>query len=783
MMRYVFYFFTLVLSTNCYSQEITQTIKGKILDSESLQPLPGATIVILGTEPLKGCTSNSEGMFYLENVPVGRQTIRVNFIGYEPVTIPDIMVGSAKEVYLEIKLTESTTSLDEVKVVASKKNKALNEMATLSSKSFSVEETKRYAASISDPGRMAQSYAGVTSGDDATNQIIIRGNSPNGLLWRMEGVEIPAPSHFAEEGYAAGFVSILNANMLSTSDFYTGAFPAEFNNAYSGVFDIRLRNGNSDKNENAFQFGALGTDLTTEGPFSKNSKSSYLINYRYSTLSILKKIGIDVMGDETPHYQDLSFKLNFPTKKAGTFSIWGLGGNSNTESANAIADSTQWNNWDSNKKDYFKTGMGAGGVTHFSHIGEKSYIKSILSVSGNYSQDNVLELNNDYILQKIYEDRFENYALRFSSFVNRKFSSRLSSRFGADYSHIGFNMMANERKSGKLESNINEKGNSWYYYVFNQNKYRFNKSITANFGLGYSYMNLGESHSLEPKFAIECSLTPTQSIGFASGIYSRHEELNAYFMSIPLNETNYVYPNKNLKLKKTAHFVLSYNNTIANHLVFKSEIYYQHLYNVPIAVNPNSTFSTISQRWDGWNSDSLKSSGIGRNYGIELTLEKSFSNSYYFMITASLFDSKFRAADMKWYNTQYNSNYAFNILGGKEFYMGSKHNKIFGLNAKAVYAGGQRYTPIDKEATKELERTIVVQKQRFTKQLPHYFRIDVSASFRINRKNTAHIFSLDIQNATNRKNIQSNYYDFYNDEIRYIYNLGMVPVFNYRIEF
>lgn len=154
-------------------------------------------------------------------------------------------------------------------------------------------------------------YTGVVYAGDSRNDIVIRGNSPMGLLWRLDGVEIPNPNHFAALGTTGGAISIINNNLLTNSDFFTGAFPAEYGNATDGVFDLKLRSGNNENREYVFQVGLNGFELGAEGPFSKNAEASYLINYRYSTYALLHAIGIETgEGSSTPFYQDLPFKLD-----------------------------------------------------------------------------------------------------------------------------------------------------------------------------------------------------------------------------------------------------------------------------------------------------------------------------------------------------------------------------------------------------------------------------------------------------------------------------------------
>src|SRR5688572_1623639 len=346
------------------AQNLTQTIRGRILDRESQAPLIGASVALVSTNPVMAVMTDADGYFKLSKVPVGRHTIKINYVGYEEQVVPELLLGSGKELVLSIGLAENLNQMQEVVIKAeAEKGRAQNEMAVLSARTISVEETKRYAASLSDPARAALNYAGVGATEDMSNEIVVRGNSPKGVLWRLEGIEIPNPNHFSEEGASGGPISILSVNMIDNSDFFTGAFPAEYGNALSGIFDMKLRKGNNEKREYAFQAGVLGVDFAAEGPFKKGGKASYLANYRYSTLAVLNKIGIKLDGDNTPDFQDFSFKVNVPTQKAGIFSVWGIGGLSNDVSK-AETDPDKWTEKEDHFNDVFRSGMGVTGLSH-----------------------------------------------------------------------------------------------------------------------------------------------------------------------------------------------------------------------------------------------------------------------------------------------------------------------------------------------------------------------------------------------------------------------------------
>lgn len=324
--RFMLWICLSVFSLALKAQIPTQTVRGIIVDKISQSPLPGVVVVLVNSNPLIGTSTDEEGRFKLTQVPVGKQTLKVSFIGYKENVMQNLSVNAGKELVLNVSLEEDIKSMSEVVVTAKvEKNKPLNDMSMVSTRAFSVEETQKFAAAVNDPARMATSFAGVVNGSDGGNMISIRGNSPNGLLWRMEGVEIPNPNHFSNVGTSGGGIAIISSQLLSNSDFSTGAFASEYGNALSGVFDLKLRKGNNQKREYTFQAGVLGVDVSTEGPFKKGYDGSYLVNYRYSTLGLLSKMGVPI-GDATTTFQDLSFNVSLPTKKLGTFGVFGFGG-------------------------------------------------------------------------------------------------------------------------------------------------------------------------------------------------------------------------------------------------------------------------------------------------------------------------------------------------------------------------------------------------------------------------------------------------------------------------
>ena len=755
----------------------TQTIRGTILDRESKATLPGASVVILGTDPLIGAATDFDGTFEIRNVPIGRHDIQVSFIGYETATLPEVLVGSGNEVILTIEITEAVMAIGEV-VVTNVKGEPINEMSTISAKSFSVEETKRYAASIGDPARMAQNFAGVSTGDDASNEIIIRGNSPNWLLWRLEGVEIPSPNHFSEEGGSAGAVSILSTNMLDVSDFYSGAFSAEFGNALSGVFDIRLRNGNNQEYEYSAQLGVLGLELAAEGPFKKGYGGSFLLNYRYSTLAILNNLNIQVSENTLPEYQDLALKVNLPTKKAGTFSIWGIGGSSSTDEQ-YLPDTTLGEEFKYGYSDYTTTGMYAVGLTHTIFTDSRSFVKTVISSSGSHSSQTFDQMDSLGVMKEDFYDDLQSNAIRLNSFYNRKISSRLTVRGGVILSRSNFNYFTHSKDSlDNWVTRINGKGNTNQYQFYAQGKYKFTDKLVLTAGLQYMYFALNKDNSIEPRLGLTYELPHYQKISVGFGMHSKPEQLSTYFVETQDANGNTYLPNINLGLTSSTHYVVSYERRFET-ILAKAEAYYQYMPNLPVANNPNKIWSPI---FGGASSeDTLANIGKGRNYGLEITVQKFFTNSYYFMITSSLFQSEYQAADGVWRSTKYNVNYINNIIGGKEFKWGD--NKMISANARVVWTGGKRLVPIDLDASIAEGEGVYETDRLWATKGSDYFRIDIGAKLHFFNPKVEHVISLDIQNVTNRANQWTEIYNPETEQIQQYPMAGLIPILSYKIKF
>ncbi len=763
---------------NTLTNNLYQTIRGTVIDYDTQIPVIGANVVVINSEPFLGASTDLNGNFKIEKVPVGRHTLSISFLGYESKNLPNILLGAGKELVLTIELVESVVEMEEI-VVRATQNKAevLNEMATVSAQSFSVEETKRYAASISDPARMVSAFAGVSSnGGDDQNAIIIRGNSPRGLLWRMEGVEIPNPNHFASEGASSGGISILSTNVLGKSDFYTGAFPSQYGNALSGVFDLKMRNGNNENREYTLQAGILGVEAAVEGPLKKGSGASFLVNYRYSTLALLNNLGIAIVGDEDiTTYQDASFKLNIPTQKLGTFSLWGLGGLSKNI----------YEPKDYDYRDVEHADMGAMGLSHLAILGKKTYLKTTLSLSGTSIGED--EIDNEGSFQGIYEQTFNKTYARAQARLNTKLSPKHILEAGLTYTNLGYNFKeiyeatASDNPLEDFER-FNEKGNAGTLQAYTSWKFRLAENLSWVNGVHFLQFGLNGKTAIEPRSALKWQFRPNQSLSLGFGIHSRVESLEYYLAKETLSNGTDIQPNKNLDFSKAQHYVLGYDISVNNQWYFKTEAYYQRLYNIPVSTIQGSFFSTLLLE-DGFTTEPMVNDGTGRNYGLEFTAQRFFSKGLYLLATASLYEAKYTPLDGIERNTPFNGNFNFNALAGKEFKVGKRKQNLIGVNLRATWGGNSRYVPIDLEHSRQTGETVRNIDNAFDERYPDFAKIDIQVSYRKNKLNRTTEWRLDLVNALNRENVLDNYFNRFTQEVVYDYQIGLIPVLSYRVEF
>jgi hypothetical protein len=792
-----------------FSQKLTQTVRGIIVDVDSKLPLIGATLVIPGSDPVIGTSTDINGIFRFENIPIGRIKLQLSYIGYEAKTISDIVVNSGKEVVLDLSMQESVIKMNEVVVKAyKKKGDAINDMSQLSLHSITLEETKRFTGGMDDPARVVSSYAGVRT-SDASSDIIVRGNSPKYMQWRLDGAEISSPYHLDDQNSSFGALTALNNNLLATSDFYTGAFSSEYGDVLSCVYDVKLRSGNNEKFEATGGIGLMGTEFTLEGPFKKGYAGSYLFNYRYSSISLINDIGVvDVPG--VVNYQDATFKIVLPTKRTGTFAIYGLGGLSgfsmNNMGPTDLLTPGRTTSSALISKDFHKANHLANlGMNHVLSLNENSFIKTSFNFSGTGADDDVFETDTirtsdnkgesvrDSISPRMHtiQSRIVNSAIRGAIIYNNKINKKNKIQIGTKYTLYNFNYYQNVYSDREaLLINVNDfKNNLSTISNFIGWKHSFNENLIIVAGLHNINILTRSISTLEPRLSANWKIDNTNSVHLGYGMHSTTESVHNYFTKIPQADGSILEPNKNLGLLKAHHYVLGYEKRFSENLIGKIEAYYQYLYNLPVENNNTSNYATINEGID-FNYVELVNKGKGKNYGLEISIERFFDKNFYFLINSSLYDSKYKTLEGIWRNTRYDNNYIVNILFGKEFKnLGKKLNQTLALNTKVFFEGGERYIPLirdtqgDVDVDPENYRYFDYSKA-YNNKLDNIFLLNLSVSYKFNKPKATHEIFLDLMNLTDSKGRLAEYYDVNKPgKVGYITQFGFFPNLMYRIYF
>lgn len=786
------------LGLQAFSQ-ITQTVTGRVVDADTKVGLAAATVLVETASGL-GATTDELGYFEIKEVPIGRHRFVIEYVGYESSVRDNIMVTSGKSVDLTVMLVEAANVMDATVINRKKsKFKTKNEMVTVSSRRFEAEEAERYPGSRQDPARMAQNYAGVAGTDDQRNDIVVRGNSPLGLLWRFEGVDIFNPSHFAVAGSTGGPISMLNNKLIGSSDFMTSAFPAEYGNGISGVFDLSLRNGNYKKAEYSGQFGLFGTEILAEGPINKKKKSSFLVSYRYATFSIFSALNIDLGTDAVPQYQDLNFKLNFPGKK-GEFSVFGVGGLSSIDIVFSDDEAPTKEIYGEKDRDqYFRTNMGVVGLKWKRQLSKSKTLDLVIAQNVQQILSNHDKILRDpdtftrYVLVPVSRSRMLHGKTTAHGSITKKFSPRSSLKSGVIVDVYGINYLdsvRNERDFTWSEL-LNNKSNPFMARAYSSWKYRINSNVTLNAGLHAMHFSQSNSNLIEPRIGVKWRRKPSETIGVGYGLHSQIQPLYVYFtQTVDSLSHTFGTHNNDIGPTRSHHAVLSYQKIVKKDLRVRAEVYYQRLFNVPVEVL-TSSFSLLNQGsgFTRFFPDVLENTGTGVNKGVELTIEKTFSKNYYFMATGSLYDSRYKGSDGVERNTDFNGNFIVNGLAGYEYKFGKEDKNALIFGTKYTVGGGKRYSPIDTLATREDgANVIIVDAERNIFQFDNYSRWDVKIGVRINTKKTTHEISIDVANVLDTKNVlKESYFDDPENPGSKIfakeYQLGRLPNFWYKFNF
>jgi TonB-dependent Receptor Plug Domain len=747
---YIFLF----ISLESFSQNITIHIK----ESSSSIAISNATIKI--PELNLSSISDSMGKVEFKNLPSSYFSIEISAVSYSKVILKTIKAESNKTKFIEVELEPHINTLNQIVVKGISRT---NSSSITSLKSIELEEILRLPATFYDPARLAMSFAGVANTDDQANNISIRGNSPQTLQWRLDGVEIVNPNHLSNAGtisdqptFAGGGTNILSAQMLGNMTLHTGAFSPEYGNVTGGIMDMNFRNGNTERHAKTIQVGLIGVDLSAEGPLSKSRNTSYLFNYRYSFTGLLGLMGI-TFGGESIKFQDFALNINHKTKRLGEFSIFAMGGNSSNIFAPPL------------EKDLILTQKDLGNIDFYCFmalVGVKHSIK--LSKNWNW-QTTIVESGLQNLRSAYRQAPFNLVSYQFqsknifggNSYLTGVINNTFNIKTGVNLNHFfdEYNALNSDQDFYSVDRIIVQPFVSVSNHIINKWKY--------NIGFNAPYYQLSNRAYFEPRLSTAYYINPSTTLAASYGLHSQQ-----FFAYESISSPSFPV--------RSHHFNLMMQKNIQQKSSINIEAFFQSYFQIP---NQNGYYVSPLNGFPEFNTlnNYTNTQNQGINYGLESSYSYFLNKGLYIKANATLFRSKYLAFDNVYYPTRNDSRYIFNLSLGKEWL--NKKGRVYGVNTRLNYVGGLVNYALDEAASKVKGETIYSYNKPASDRNPAYFRPDLRLYKRktVNKKTTT--LSLDFQNVSNTQNKAYQYYDSYLSKVVSKNQLGLLPLLNYRIEF
>ena len=425
--------------------------------------------------------------------------------------------------------------------------------------------------------------------------------------------------------------------------------------------------------------------------------------------------------------------------------------------------------------------MYASGLGHKIFMGKKSLLSTSISLAGNGLDFNEQRLDEDLEQHPRSNARKDHFKITLQSTLTNYVSDKHINRTGFFYSHLGYDLEIKQASSIGSSPKVLTvgKGQTDLFQFYTASKMDLTKKLELNGGIHMSYFPLNTELSLEPRAALKYHINTNQSVALAYGRHSRIEDLPIYFV----NSAN-TMPNKELKMMKADHMVLSYNTLLGKHFKLTIEPYYQYLQNVP--VNPNSYVSTLNIQNSLFFDKLLVSKGTARNLGIDITLERFLHNGMYYLFTSSIYDSKYTAADGIKRNARFNKNYVFNALFGKEWQVGKDKNNLFSANIRMNYLGGNRKESIDEQSSKMTQDVVYAEtsgRLSFSDQFPALPIFSFTLSYRRNKRDRSSVWALQVLNASQTPDFETHIFNSKSQTVEEKFSNIMIPNLSYKVDF
>lgn len=745
MHRIIGFFFIITLLLPMYALSQNGTIKGRIINAKTNQPIEFASILIEGTT--QGTTSKEEGAFTFTSIKPGFVRLIVSFIGFETTVSPEIQVQGNQTTFVDIALPESSVQLQEISIRPNYNIKRIE--SPISVISVGVQEIEKGAGVNRDISKVVQTLPGVGATDPNRNDLIVRGGGPSENVFYLDGIEIPIINHFATQGSSGGVVGVINPDFVQEISFYTGAFPANRTNALSSVMEIRQKGGSQDRIHTKLSIGASDAALTVDGPI--NDKSTFIVSARQSYLQLLfKVIGLPFL----PTYNDFQAKYKLKIDEKNELTIIGLGAiddmklntdleTSGTESQKYLLSYLpvykQWN-------------YTVGAV--YKHFDDRFIDSWVLSRSmlrnTNYKYRDNNELNekmSDYLSDEaVNKLRFE----REYPYMAMK----LKVGAGVNYSHYTNNSFRNIYRNGAEEQlRYDTELNLYGYQAFAQLSDDFiDKRLKLSLGVSVVGNNFNDNmknplNQFSPRLSASYEVSEKWDINANIGRYAMQPAYTT--MGFKNNKGEYVNRNEQLKYITSNQAIAGFEYRPQDNMRLSVEGFYKQYGQYPFSIEDGISIASKGTEYGQVGDEEITSTGKGRAYGVEVLYKIVNWNNLNLTTTYTFFRSEFTDKDNVYRPSSWDTRHMVNLIGSY------KLNKGWNVSARWRFSGGAPYSPIDEELSTNREAWNITNQyyldyDKFnTLRLTSNHSLDLRIDKEVYFKKWVLNFYADIQNAYN----------------------------------
>lgn len=745
----------------------TGAIRGTIADAVTKQPLPGVTILVSGTT--LGAVTDVDGAFSIERIPVGVVSLRVSFIGYNPVTKTDVVVQTSRPTLVSIELEEAVSEAAQVTIQAS--IFAPKSDAPTSIRTISAEEIRRTPGGQGDISRTLLSLPGVISGADNRNDLLVRGGGPGENAYFLDGIEIPQINHFATQGATGGALGMVNVDFIASTDFYSGGFPARYGDALSSLLIIDNRPGSPDRMAGDFTISAADAGLNLDGPLG--NKGNWFFSARRSYLQFLfQAIGLPIL----PSYWDFQTKLEYNLDKNNRISFIGLGAIDNfefdvpddptfeqEEIVARIFDNDQWNY--------------TNGLT-WRHLIKDGFVNVALSRSMNefrFADKN--EQTGDYVFQNTSQEA-EN---RLRIDADKRLSKQLTLGFGGGttFARAATAFTQKPTPSTPYELNFNTSIKLWKNFAYAQAIAKSaDGKLTSTLGLRYDGNSFLKAHELSPRLSAAYTFAPNWTLSASVGVFNQSPE----YLTMAVQQ-NGVYVNQNLPYIKTMHYISGLAWQARPSLRLSVEGFYKDYRNYPVSKASGLSLANLGGDYGFVGAEPVEAIGKGRAYGLELFAQKKMVERFYGLASYAMVWSEFSDKNGTYAPSNWDIRHAFSLTGGYRI------GKKWEIGAKWRITSGYPFTPYDLAKSAQeypiTGRGVQDFSRLNTERMPGYQRLDVRVDRRFFFSKWNGVVYLDIQNVYNHQNLFSYTYTqdpAYPDHLRPSEQISFLPNIGFSIE-